>query len=731
MSFQKFRVGSTNTIANQPNGGRIYFRSSDSGSGTSLTITGADETGAPASEANDTFGQHEVVTAGLWNALRAVNISAVDAGLISVYQEGAKAAGYIVVSTQPADGDTIEIGLVGDTQGYTYKTTLTGDANEVKIGANVSATAANLSAAINAGSGAGTTYGTGTVANGYVTASVTASMVTVTDRIGCNRALGWAINQTVGSTLGIFLPVGGTDGALLGSLTPGVTEITDTAPPDVQLFIDLESKSVITNSIENLGIPINSASQKPIFFLGDRVALDVFFLLPGATDFPRSYQAQRFPEATVKIALGVFDSPEGGFFQLRQPSMTIEVESIVDGLITTTEPHNLVLGQGLRFTALTDPEYLDTSTNYFVYNIYSPTTFYLLANGNPPGNLGGNASAATIVTYPITTNAPFGTQNVPDLDNKGTTFEATAEEVQYALRNVRLDRDGNVGPPPFTHSDGVPLWVFNNIVSIGGMVGVHEAVVTGTPLKGYLIQLPGTRTSQVSGDGVETPITAEYQDGGNFPQLVGVADNLIPECVVINETLHDGNYEGVAELQYIRFEVAGALQGVLGTEIAFEAAVTVIPVENGDGSAIHEVQQVNFNGLRAGGYFTLTFSEGTTAPIDFSANGGQIAVAINNLLGLGAVTVEVFSPYLFEITWADFTNHAQVSVDISNLQWLYGWSGVLDFSGSGIEQLVLRSGLAERSDVLLEVELTPDGAGGPTTALQTEVTVRRDIIRGS
>lgn len=53
---------------------------------------------------------------------------------------------------------------------YTFKTTLTGAANEVLIGANASASLDNLKAAINGAAGAGSTYGRNTVPHADVIA---------------------------------------------------------------------------------------------------------------------------------------------------------------------------------------------------------------------------------------------------------------------------------------------------------------------------------------------------------------------------------------------------------------------------------------------------------------------------------------------------------------------------------------------------------------------------------
>ena len=83
------------------------------------------------------------------------------------YTSPAAAATLTSTGTAPANNDTVTIG----SRTYTFKTTLTGAANEVLIGASAAAALDNLKSAINATAGAGTTYGTGTTAHADVTAT--------------------------------------------------------------------------------------------------------------------------------------------------------------------------------------------------------------------------------------------------------------------------------------------------------------------------------------------------------------------------------------------------------------------------------------------------------------------------------------------------------------------------------------------------------------------------------
>ncbi len=87
------------------------------------------------------------------------------------------ATGVLTISAiTAADTQTVTIGATT----YTFNTSLTNTANNVLIGADVTAMALNLTRAINAGAGSGTLYGAGTVANASVTATSSAGVVTLT-----------------------------------------------------------------------------------------------------------------------------------------------------------------------------------------------------------------------------------------------------------------------------------------------------------------------------------------------------------------------------------------------------------------------------------------------------------------------------------------------------------------------------------------------------------------------
>ena len=200
---------------------KLVARSTSASDTGTLTAAGT-VSGAGASEAFTLTGQREVLGSSSFTKLSSAVLSAAQLGTVSFFLEGTKAEGRIIVSTQPANNDTLQIGLTGFTQTYTFKTSLTGAANEVFIGADASATALNLKKAINDEGTEGTHYGTGTAINPYITVSaISGQILTIRDKIGCVRSLSYVLTQGTGTTLSLGLPTGGANGATVATLQIG------------------------------------------------------------------------------------------------------------------------------------------------------------------------------------------------------------------------------------------------------------------------------------------------------------------------------------------------------------------------------------------------------------------------------------------------------------------------------------------------------------------------------
>jgi hypothetical protein len=116
-----------------------------------------------------------------------------------------------------SNGDTLKVG----SQTYTWKVSLTGAANEVLIGANFAASAANFVAALTAGTGAGSTYGTGTTANASATGYVPTGGTSIVAMALAAGATSVAVSYTpVGSTVAGVWGDGFLDAGRSGGVTP-------------------------------------------------------------------------------------------------------------------------------------------------------------------------------------------------------------------------------------------------------------------------------------------------------------------------------------------------------------------------------------------------------------------------------------------------------------------------------------------------------------------------------
>jgi flagellin len=136
---------------------------------------------------------------------------------------GTHATNTLSFLSQPAANDTVTInnpGAGGSSTTYKFVSSLTGVANEVMVGGNLSQTVQNLANAINGGPGSGSTYGAGTTANAWVAASnVTATNLTLNAAVSGTGANAYTTTVASAGTNFAF-----TSGTLTGgSGTAGLT----------------------------------------------------------------------------------------------------------------------------------------------------------------------------------------------------------------------------------------------------------------------------------------------------------------------------------------------------------------------------------------------------------------------------------------------------------------------------------------------------------------------------
>jgi hypothetical protein len=163
-------------------------------------------------------------------------VKGIDAATFVVAEGGGVAAtGSITLSGVPVADDTVVV------NGQTYKfVTALGAANDVLIGSNAQASAANLNAAINGGSGSGIGYAAGTVANGYVTSKLTSNQLALT-----SKAKGVAGNAYTLTKTGAAVTVSGA--TMTGGSASGAVFVLDT---DYKINLDTGRLTILgTGSI--------------------------------------------------------------------------------------------------------------------------------------------------------------------------------------------------------------------------------------------------------------------------------------------------------------------------------------------------------------------------------------------------------------------------------------------------------------------------------------------------
>ena len=215
----------------------------------SATITGSNSGNATAAKIVTVGAQTYTLKSAL------TEVKATDTVTTSGTPASVRATGTVTTSSTGAgNNDTLTVGCVT----YTFKTALTGAANEVVRTGTIDVDLTNLASAINASAGSGTTYGTGTVANPLVSAgSVVSHVLTFT-----------AKSYLAANGNAIALSRSAANLAVSGALLTGGTNESVTLNSQVFTFVEAldaaTANEVLINgqdvSLTNLASAINGTS---------------------------------------------------------------------------------------------------------------------------------------------------------------------------------------------------------------------------------------------------------------------------------------------------------------------------------------------------------------------------------------------------------------------------------------------------------------------------------------
>lgn len=250
------RIGSKTNY----NGGQVFTANtlnvflSDSSSSSNSTIG---VTTGVLSSTGIGLGGAIAATGTLTQAAGSAPIAATDTYTGAAFAAAAAAVGTLTVAGGSiANNDTVTVG--GTT--YTFKTALTGNANEVAIGGSDAQALTNLKAAVNqAPGGAGTAYGIGTLANANVNAgTLTATTLAFTANVNGTGGNAIASTSTAAhATFGAATLTGGTAG---DTVTVGGKTYTFVAALSNTLTANEVISSSEATGLTNLKAAINGAA---------------------------------------------------------------------------------------------------------------------------------------------------------------------------------------------------------------------------------------------------------------------------------------------------------------------------------------------------------------------------------------------------------------------------------------------------------------------------------------
>ena len=279
-------LGDVSMIGTHNSGSGVYVRSSAAADDDSWYLFGRATSDSSAASATLAVGSNEgkieALSSTAWSDLYLAShrSSATTENNLTGQAEvrsnnGTAATGTITILSQPADGDTLEIGLTGFTKIFTWETGTPSTNGQVKSVSDTGNCAINLASAINDAAIGGSYAAEGTDwtntdgANPYLTATVSGSTVTVTDKIACSRQLSFVTTASDSDKVSVSPIRGGVDGTLVAEIAAGNASASSTIISGVDLDAENQTTSTLPPGIAG---PSNVIQTRGRFAVDIRLA---------------------------------------------------------------------------------------------------------------------------------------------------------------------------------------------------------------------------------------------------------------------------------------------------------------------------------------------------------------------------------------------------------------------------------------------------------------------------
>ena len=302
-------LGDVSFVGTHNSGSGVYVRSSAAADDDSWYLFGRATSDSAAASATLAVGSNEgkieALSSTAWSDLYLAShrSSATTENNLTGRAEvrsnnGTAATGTIVILSQPGS-DTLEVGLNGFTKTFSWTTGTPSSNGQVKSVSDTGNCAINLASAINDAAIGGTYAAEGTDwtntdgANPYLTATVSGSTITLTDKIACSRSLGFVTTASDETKVSVSPIRGGVDGTLVAEISAGNASASSTIISGVNL--DAEDQTTST-------LPPGIAGPSNVIQTRGRFAVDL--RLESAPDDARALQIQLSNDGT-----NFFDAP--------------------------------------------------------------------------------------------------------------------------------------------------------------------------------------------------------------------------------------------------------------------------------------------------------------------------------------------------------------------------------------------------------------------------------------